>query len=208
MQLGFFLTSTSLFGIQLIILSKCFSTQTFMTKCILIYTVLRVSFVHATTTLSQHILGYCAQVHGSKPGKEAVEVVLVDEEAVGTANAVGCGAKVLRGSSRLENIPPPPPHTGLTMTMVLQKMLEYYRGHLVDDIKKGRLVNSICSVKERSAQFYYFTSSHEVVLSIGIWCLTRWTGAADGRKICEDDLIFTRASPSPCCCCPVGLGFT
>ena len=71
--------------------------------------------MHATTTLSQHILGYCAQVHGSKPGKEAVEVVLVDEEAVGTADTIGCGAKILCGSSGLENISPT---TGSSMTMV------------------------------------------------------------------------------------------
>lgn len=54
------------------------------------------------------------EVPGSKPGEESVELVLVDEEAVGTADAVGCGAKVLRGSSGLEKISPP---TGSTMTV-------------------------------------------------------------------------------------------
>ncbi|MCD9639901.1 CLP protease regulatory subunit clpx2, mitochondrial [Datura stramonium] len=53
------------------------------------------------------------EVPGSKPGEESVEVVLVDEEAVGTADTAGCGAKVLRGSSGLENMSP---STGLTMT--------------------------------------------------------------------------------------------
>ncbi|PHU10273.1 ATP-dependent Clp protease ATP-binding subunit ClpX [Capsicum chinense] len=54
------------------------------------------------------------EVPGSKPGEESVEVVLVDEEAVGTADKAGCGAKILRGSSRVENISHP---TGSTMTM-------------------------------------------------------------------------------------------
>lgn len=71
--------------------------------------------MHATAILINHILEYCAQVPGSKPGEESVELVLVDEEAVGTADAVGCGAKVLRGSSGLEKISPP---TGSTMTVV------------------------------------------------------------------------------------------
>ncbi|XP_027773720.1 uncharacterized protein LOC107002627 isoform X2 [Solanum pennellii] len=39
------------------------------------------------------------KVHGSKPREESLELVFVDEEAVGTADTVGCGAKVLRGSS-------------------------------------------------------------------------------------------------------------
>ncbi|KAM3377801.1 CLP protease regulatory subunit CLPX2, mitochondrial [Capsicum galapagoense] len=54
------------------------------------------------------------EVPGSKPGEESVEVVLVDEEAVGTADKAGCGAKILRGSSKVENISHP---TGSTMTM-------------------------------------------------------------------------------------------
>uniref|UniRef100_M1BUW9 ATP-dependent clp protease ATP-binding subunit clpx n=1 Tax=Solanum tuberosum TaxID=4113 RepID=M1BUW9_SOLTU len=75
---------------------------------------LRGSFVHATAVLINHILEYCAQVPGSKPGEESVEVVLVDEEAVGTADTIGCGAKILHGSSGLENISPT---TGSSMTM-------------------------------------------------------------------------------------------
>lgn len=71
--------------------------------------------MHATTILIDHILEYCAQVSGSKPGKEFIEVVLVDEEAVGTADTIGCGAKILCGSSGLENISPT---TGSSMTMV------------------------------------------------------------------------------------------
>ncbi|PHT41516.1 ATP-dependent Clp protease ATP-binding subunit ClpX [Capsicum baccatum] len=58
------------------------------------------------------------EVPGSKPGEESVEVVLVDEEAVGTADKAGCGAKILRGSSRVENISHP---TGSTMTMEKNK---------------------------------------------------------------------------------------
>ncbi|KAL3349951.1 hypothetical protein AABB24_022819 [Solanum stoloniferum] len=54
------------------------------------------------------------EVPGSKPGEESIEVVLVDEEAVGTADTIGCGAKILRGSSGLENISPT---TGSSMTM-------------------------------------------------------------------------------------------
>ncbi|TMW98300.1 hypothetical protein EJD97_004219 [Solanum chilense] len=54
------------------------------------------------------------EVPGSKPGEESVEVVLVDEEAVGTADTIGCGAKILCGSSGLENISPT---TGSSMTM-------------------------------------------------------------------------------------------
>ncbi|XP_060167542.1 CLP protease regulatory subunit CLPX2, mitochondrial isoform X2 [Lycium barbarum] len=54
------------------------------------------------------------EVPDSKPGGDSVEVVLVDEEAVGTADTAGCGAKVLRGSSGLENLSCP---TGSTMTM-------------------------------------------------------------------------------------------
>ena len=72
--------------------------------------------MHTTAILLNHILEYCAQVHGSKPSEEFLEVVFVDEEeAVGTVDIVGCGAKVLRGSSGLENISRP---TGSTMTMV------------------------------------------------------------------------------------------
>ncbi|CAN4108214.1 unnamed protein product [Withania somnifera] len=54
------------------------------------------------------------EVPGSKPGEESVEVVLVDEEAVGTVDTAGCGAKVLRGSSGMENISR---STGSIMTM-------------------------------------------------------------------------------------------
>ncbi|WMV12308.1 hypothetical protein MTR67_005693 [Solanum verrucosum] len=76
---------------------------------------LRGFFVHAIAILSNHILEYCAQVHESTPGEESLEVVLVNEEAVGTADTVRCGAKVLRGGSGLENIYP---FIGSTMTMV------------------------------------------------------------------------------------------
>ncbi|KAK6805234.1 hypothetical protein RDI58_003019 [Solanum bulbocastanum] len=75
---------------------------------------LREFFMHATTILSNHILEYYAQVHRSKLGEEFLEVVLVDEEAIGTADTVRCGAKILRGGGGLENIFPP---TGSTMTM-------------------------------------------------------------------------------------------
>ncbi|WMV16659.1 hypothetical protein MTR67_010044 [Solanum verrucosum] len=34
----------------------------------------------------------------------------------------------------------------------------------------------------------YIKVDDNVVLSFGIWCLTRWTGAADGRKIWREDL--------------------
>lgn len=54
------------------------------------------------------------EVPGSKPGEESVEIVLVDEEAVGTADTAGCGAKVLRGSSGMENISR---STGSTITI-------------------------------------------------------------------------------------------
>ncbi|KAJ8529717.1 hypothetical protein K7X08_036552 [Anisodus acutangulus] len=54
------------------------------------------------------------EVPGSKPGEDSVEVVLVDEEAVGTADTAGCGAKILRGSSGLEILSRP---AGSTMTM-------------------------------------------------------------------------------------------
>lgn len=76
---------------------------------------LRGSFVQVTTVLINHILEYCAQVPGSKPGEDFVEVVLVDEEAVGTADISGCGAKVLHRSSVLEHASRPP---GSTVTMV------------------------------------------------------------------------------------------
>ncbi|XP_009613098.1 CLP protease regulatory subunit CLPX2, mitochondrial isoform X1 [Nicotiana tomentosiformis] len=54
------------------------------------------------------------EVPGSKPGEDSVEVVLVDEEAVGTADISGCGAKVLRRSSGLEHASRP---VGSTVTM-------------------------------------------------------------------------------------------
>ncbi|XP_075073641.1 CLP protease regulatory subunit CLPX2, mitochondrial-like isoform X2 [Nicotiana tabacum] len=54
------------------------------------------------------------EVPGSKPGEDFVEVVLVDEEAVGTADISGCGAKVLHRSSVLEHASRPP---GSTVTM-------------------------------------------------------------------------------------------
>ncbi|KAK4339845.1 hypothetical protein RND71_041307 [Anisodus tanguticus] len=54
------------------------------------------------------------EVPGSKPGEDSVEVVLVDEEAVGTADTAGCGAKILRGSSGLEILSRT---AGSTMTM-------------------------------------------------------------------------------------------
>ncbi|KAJ8572676.1 hypothetical protein K7X08_009187 [Anisodus acutangulus] len=70
--------------------------------------------LHVAAVLLDHTLEYCAQVPGSKPGEDSVDVVLVDEEAVGTADTPGCGAKVLRGSSGLENLSCP---AGSTMTM-------------------------------------------------------------------------------------------
>ncbi|KAG5625769.1 hypothetical protein H5410_010987 [Solanum commersonii] len=76
---------------------------------------LRGFFVHAIAILSNHILKYCAHVHESTLGEESLEVVLVNAEAVETADTVRCGAKVLCGSSRLENIYS---FTGSTMTMV------------------------------------------------------------------------------------------
>nr|XP_016483328.1 PREDICTED: CLP protease regulatory subunit CLPX2, mitochondrial-like [Nicotiana tabacum] len=54
------------------------------------------------------------EVPGSKPGEDSVEVVLVDEEAVGTADISGCGAKVLHRSSGLEHASRP---VGSTVTM-------------------------------------------------------------------------------------------
>lgn len=42
------------------------------------------------------------QIPDVKIGNDRIDAVVVDEESVGTANAPGCGGKILRGEGALE----------------------------------------------------------------------------------------------------------
>lgn len=49
-------------------------------------------------------LKFCSfeQIPDAKQGKDCVDAVLVDEEAIGSVDRPGCGAKILYGDGALE----------------------------------------------------------------------------------------------------------
>lgn len=55
-------------------------------------------------SLSHNLNYILLQVPDAKSGKDSVDTVLVDEEAVGAPDAPGCGAKLLSSNLGLEEI--------------------------------------------------------------------------------------------------------
>jgi hypothetical protein len=45
---------------------------------------------------------YVVQIPETKVGEDKIDAVVVDEDAVGTAERPGCGAKILRGDGALD----------------------------------------------------------------------------------------------------------